>query len=319
MEDSSLEGINELVWADRKGRLQSVIAPAQPGMAEPAISPDGQRVAVTAIVEQSRDIWVYDLERGTRSRLSFEDSTESGPSWYPSSKRIAYTEIRGILDADIVARNADGSGRRQVLVEGTGIGLWGGTIEISPDGKSILYAVDNRGRKMFRVAPVSSDGTVGEGVPLLDSGPSLEGSILDAHISPDGKLLAYMSTQSGQPEVFLTRYPSAEGRWQISTDGGRMPRWARDTGELFYISGSGPSVRALSAVTVQSTPEVVIGSPQQLFRSSLGIANSVGALSFDVSPDGDRFALLRPAVGSDLPPRRMILVQNWYEEFRERR
>lgn len=142
---------------------------------------------------------------------------------------------------------------------------------------------------------------------------------MDARISPDGRLLAYMSTESGQPEVFLTRFPSGRGRWQISSEGGRTPRWARETGELFYISGIGPSVRALSTVSVESEPEVIIGTPVELIDTSSASPGTVGSLGFDVAPDGSRFALLRPATGQDLPPRRMILVQNWYEEFRGRR
>ncbi len=312
VETASLEGVNELIWTDRKGDFLSVIAEAQQGMVGPAISPDGSKLAVSAIVGENRDIWICDLERGTQSRLTFEDLSESAPAWFPDSRRIIYDESIG-MRSRVVERNADGSGERREVLEPRGYGLWMGLSAVAPEGGSLLYGVDDKGRvglRMVRLRP--EGGTDGEGEPIFKG---VEPNTIDARISPDGRLLAYVTDETGRPEVFLTRFPSGEGRWQVSTSGGRMPRWARETGELFFIGGAGPTGRTMMVSRITSSPEVAVGSPETLFVPERAAAVTLGDVGFDVSSDGQRFALLRAGRQSSGPTRRMVLVDNWFEEF----
>ena len=317
MESTAMQGVRELVVTDRSGQVRSVHGEARTGLAEPALSPDGKRVAATLEEGANRDVWILDLERGTSSRLSFEDSDESAPMWDAASQTVVYSEMRG-MSSTIVSRPADGSGDRSVLLEGIGFGMWGGIAMFSPDGRHFLMAVDEGGLKLLRLADIDATGTLSEPRPFFPT--QQEPSIMDARISPDGQFLAYMSTDSGEPEVFLTRFPTGEGLWQISTDGGRQPRWAAESGELFFLSGSGPTTRFMSVVRIDTSSGVSISSPEELFLlsgvdadgSSLGFVGSDG---FDVMPDGQQFVLLRTSSsGGDATPR-MVLVENWREEL----
>jgi dipeptidyl aminopeptidase/acylaminoacyl peptidase len=316
MEVESIEGSTELVWIDRSGRVLGGIAAPMAGLAEPALSPDGRRLAATAWTEGNRDVWIIDLERGSSSRLTFEDSHESVPMWDADTDRIIYSELRG-MSSTIVSRAADGSGDRQELVQGAGYGMWGGLAAYSPDGRHLLFAVDEGGPKYLRLSEVGEDGVVSEPEPFFSSSP--EPSILDARISPNGRLLAYMSTDSGQPEVFLTRFPEGTGRWQISNGGGSQPRWAKGNGELFFIGGSGPTSRMLTSVDLGTGPEIAIGVPEQLFSLSDNFNNSLKSEEgFDVAADGSRFLMVRSSSSGPASTPRMILVQNWREELPDR-
>jgi len=304
------EGEQELVWVDRSGQVLSVLGPPQAGLAEPALSPDGRRLAATARVGSSRDVWLFDLERHAASRLTFEDSDESEPRWTPDSRRLVYGEIRGMAST-IVMREATGSGERQELVAGTGYGMWGAQAMLSPDGRHLLFSVDEGGALHLRIAPIGKDGTVGEARRFFPA-ETAEPDVLEARISPDGRLLAYRGNDSGQPEVYLTRFPTGEGLWQVSSEGGRLPRWAAGTGELFYIAGSGPVTRFLVAVPVESEREVVVGAPERLFAVNRGQASLFRLASgYDVSADGSRFVVVRASGETGPVVSRMILLENW--------
>ena len=316
MEVESIEGSTELVWIDRSGRVLGGIAAPMAGLAEPALSPDGRRLAATAWTDGNRDVWMIDLERGASSRLTFEDSHESVPMWDADTDRIIYSELRG-MSSTIVTRAADGSGDRQELVQGAGYGMWGGLAAYSPDGRHLLFAVDEGGPKYLRLSEVGENGAISEPEPFFSSSP--EPSILDARISPDGRLLAYMSTDSGQPEVFLTRFPEGTGRWQVSNAGGSQPRWAAGSGELFFIGGSGPTSRMLTSVDLGTGPEIAIGVPEQLFSLSDNFNNSLKSEEgFDVAADGSRFVMVRSSSSGVASSPRMILVQNWRQELSDR-
>ncbi len=316
VEIARLVGFNELVWVDRAGTVQEVTGSAQAGLGEPAISPDGRRLAVTSLIDGSRDVTMIDLERGSESRLTFEDSDESAPAWFPSSRQVVYSEIRG-MGSTVVTLNADGSGGREVLVDGIGYGQrgWAGLAQASPDGRHLLYGVDEGGPIHLYVAQLSEDGSVTDGRPFFRGENS--STVLDARISPDGGLVAYMSTDSGEPEVFLTRFPTGEGRWQVSANGGRLPRWSGKTGELFFVAGSGPSSRVMTVVQIKNETGLIIDTPKPLFDLAEVGGEAVGDGGYDVAPDGQRLILVRRGGAAD-QSERMILVQNWFEEFRGR-
>ena len=135
-----------------------------------------------------------------------------------------------------------------------------------------------------------------------------------AKFSPDGRYLAYASDESGRVEVYVRPFPEGSGKWQVSVNGGMHPRWRHDGRKLFYVEES-----TLMAVSVSTEQGFVLGQPERLFESEdLGTRNSYSAPRYDVSADGQRFLTLAPVDDEDAPPPVIRVVQNWYEEFRDR-
>jgi len=313
METTRVDGVNELVWVDRAGRILSILAPGQEGLKRPSLSPDGRRIAITAKGDTQTEVWIVDVARGISSRLTFDASEAVTPVWADGSRRIVYTELDDMAST-IVMRAADGSGGRRELFHG---GAVSESITLfSPDGRELLFGVDDRGATRLRLAPIGDDGTLGEPRTFFATQP--EPNVREARISPDGRLLAYVTADSGQPEVFLTRFPSGEGRWQVSPDSGSAARWAAATGELFFVAGGGPGVRALAVAEVEDRGEVVVGKPSMLFRIGGDDNLQGGDGGFDVVADGSRFVMVRVSSTGRSATRRMILIQNWRGALPER-
>jgi hypothetical protein len=138
--------------------------------------------------------------------------------------------------------------------------------------------------------------------------------VVGGRISPSGSFLAYMSSESGQWEVYLTRYPSCEGRWQVSTVGGQWPRWSAKGDRLFFAQAED-----VMEVEVGGAGAPVLGTPKRLFsRPALGQGPFNFYTSFDVTGDGTRFLITRPA-GQQGPVQGVTVVQDWTAEFAKRR
>jgi hypothetical protein len=295
---SSTQSMRELVWVDRGGRVVAQIGSAQPGLATPALSPDGRRVAYSARIDHNRDIWIRDLQNHTDSRLTFDAVDEIQSAWFPGGRRLAYTELHGLSLNRIASRNADGSGERQELAAGM-------SPAVSQDGRFVLSLIDARGSFHLRYSEVSADGSVGPPRRLFTSDP--EPRIGSSSLAPSGNFLAYDQGQpGGGVEVFLARFPTGEGRWQISRGGGTGPLWARDTGELFFIGGKPGGARSLMASAIRLVPEVVIGTPVKLFEIPDDLSGEV-----DVGPDSKRFLMVRQRKEPGSQGARWVLVQNW--------
>jgi Tol biopolymer transport system component len=282
-----------------------------------ALSPDGRRIAYVAGPPRNGDIWVRDLDRATDTRLTFGDEDELQPAWL-SPARVAYVQMKttsGGVVGRILAISADGSGGPQVVVPELPVGVAENALTLAGDGKRILLIVDERGHGYLRVAELQPDGSLGPGRPVLRIEP--EPAVGAARVSPDGGLLAYVTENpGGQPETFLTRFPSGEGRWQVSPQVARNPRWARDGSELFFLVGA--QRRTLASVKVNAAMEPpLVSNPTNLFDFDLlaGSPSSyLGGGGFDVTGDGQRFLVVRP--GGSGGAKRMVLVQNWLSEFR---
>ena len=298
---------NELVWIDRAGQTAGQIAPPQPGLNSPVLSPDGQRVVFSARVGENTDLWVRDTRRNVQSRLTFDPADEGAPAWLPSGQRLVYAEIR-TGPVRIVASNADGSGGRQELTTGM-------SPTVSPDGRYLVYLVEERGALHIRYSVLDANGAAGPPERLFTT-PSEPNAAGTARLSPDGRFLAYTERQpSGEFEIFVTGFPSGEGRWQISTGGGRTPRWIRETNELVFVSGAAGGPRQMMSVPITFHPSFVTGPPSKLF--DLGEeAAELPTPFFDVTADGQRFVMVRtrPEAG-DRSRSRWVLVQNWLAEF----
>jgi len=197
---------------------------------------------------------------------------------------------------------ADGSGRAELLLATDTAAIpdsW------TPDGKFLVYSQPgpNKNSQLW-VLPAS--GTEGAGKPhLLHDAPFSE---TGAQISPDGRWVAYVSSESGASEVYLQPFPAPGGKIRISTQGGRAPRWSRDGRELFYWAGLGTA--ELVSVEIQTAPIFRAGLPQSLFKLAAGT-------TWDVAPDAKRF-LVEQIPGVEDGGRRLEAVVNWFDELRLR-
>jgi hypothetical protein len=221
------------------------------------------------------------------------------------------------LEGRLVAVNADGSGGQREFAPAAGLGISAVDFGIAPDGKWAVRIIDQRGSGRLRIGPVLADGSLGDLRPFLKLEP--EPDVEEAAISPDGKLLAYVTIDAGQVyNLFLTRFPEGTGRWQVGTEGGRSPRWAGDSGELFFIAGSGTARRTMVSVKVDPRLDPPPGDLARLFELGSGSDLEMSDSNrFDVTADGRRFLFIHPAGRTGTASQRMVLVQNWRAEFGE--
>lgn len=297
----SLSGPHQLVWVDRAGKVLRTIGQPQDRMRRPALSPDGSEVAVTGNENGNDDIWIHDTARGTKRRFTFYAGVDASPSWSPSGDRIAFDSMRSGL-RDLFVKAADGSGEVQPLVTGP---LWQAAPQWSRDGKYLLYATQGRETawdQWYRPLPD------GDPTPLLQTSP-MEA---EAKLSPDGRYVAYQSDESGRFEIYVTAFPSGEGKRLVSTNGGATPKWSPRGDELFYVEGN-----SLMAVDVETQQSFKIGTPRKLFdgeqidtRFSRGVSPK-----YDVAADGQHFVVVQSLGGGRVSGNSVIVVQNWFAEF----
>ncbi len=282
-----------LAWADRDGKiLGRVDEPRLRGLS--AISPDGDRIAATEVSDGKRDIWLYDLKRNTRIRLTNDGGAES-PVWLKDGRSILY-ESRAASAGSIRRVLADGSGRAEDIVPGAG------RPGVSARGDLFFYATRSGDgwRLWYRSL---ADGKEKPALFLDQAFYSI-----DAVPSPDGRFVAYEAWSGpGASEIFLRRFPPSEGVWQVSSNGGTSPRWSSD-GRLFFAQGAD-----ILEVPLTTDPDVRLGAPTRLFRrTSPGGGNVPPA--FDVSPDGKRFLIYEPA--GDMTDERIVVALDWFAELR---
>jgi Tol biopolymer transport system component len=289
--------LSTLVWVDRDGREEPLGTPTRPYF-YPRLSPDGRRVALD-VGGPNRDIYVWDIARRVLERLTTDPAEDAVVRWSPDGSKIAYANSRyGI--PNVFWQPADGSGAPERLRESQ---MLNQPVAFTRDGNMVVAeVVPGRGRGLI-VMTLRPPRQVR---PLLDNASNAE-------LSPDGRWVAYCSTQSGQFEVYVTSFPDARGRWQVSTGGGRQPAWSRDGRELFYRDFSG----ALIAVPITLSPAFTAGPGRKLFAhpAYAGAGSSLSDRTYDVSPDGRRFLMLRM---SDEPRRTLAVVQNWFDELKRR-
>ncbi len=284
----------KLVWVDMAGKVTPVPVPART-YELPRISPDGRYASVT-IREADPDIWVIDLVRNSLTRLTTEGGEDESAVWTPDSTRVTFASIRN-GKRETRWKPADGSGPEEVLFESPRHQHLAGW---SPDGKALLTEDGmTTGWDFFT-------GTIGakEMTPHLQDRFSKSG----AHISPDGRWLAYSSNESGRTEVYVRGFAGQGGRTSISTQGGAEPRWARDGRTLYFRQGD-----QMMAVPVQGAATFTAGAPRVLFEGAFARLGWTQA-NYDVAPDGKGFLMIR---GSSLGlPTSLDVAANWFEELR---
>lgn len=282
------------VWVDRDGRADPILTTPRAYGWRPSISARGSLMAVN-VHGANTSVWVYDFARSTFTPVATGfDNVD--PVWTPDESRLVFTSNRAGT-RNLFWQAADGSDEAEPLFPS---GFWQIPGSFSPDGK-ILAFHQRSPDTGYDIWVLSTQGA-------RTAEPFLQTRFREEFpsFSPNGRFLAYESDESGRREVYIRPFPSSAGKWQVSTDGGEVPRWNPNGREIFYRNGD-----QMMVVDVETEGELELGRPRTLFtrRSFEG--------GYDVATDGHRFVMVDEGDSSSAPTR-LILVQNWAEELRQR-
>jgi serine/threonine protein kinase len=284
--------LSQLVWFDRRGREMGVVG--KPDVyGNVALAPNGESVAVsmTDVASQNTDIWTYDLQRGSARRLTFDLAADQVPIWSPDAARLVFSSNRQYVN-ELYVKNSDGKQEEKPIVHGGGINDFAN--DWSRDGKYILYTRDMD--LWFATLPELKSSRFLKAPSVLRNG----------QFSPDGKWVAYGSNETGKWEIYVTSFPEARGKWQVSTGGGEQPRWRGDGKELFYLSSDGK----MMAAPVRTGANFDAGTPVALFQATPRQPIPIFDLFvYDVSRDGQRFLINTQIKQAETAP--VSVVLNW--------
>src|SRR6266852_5747946 len=304
-----------LVWVSRNGAEQPLPAPAR-AYRNPRLSPDGRQVAVN-VEEQETQVWLYDLSRETLTRLTFGGNSNINPSWTPDGKRIAFQSNKE-GPPNLFWQLADGSGGLERLTTSEYMqspNSWSSDgqllafLEITPTtGYDIwVLRLGNPSASSGQV-PSAGSGQVRKSQPFLRT--QFNESV--PRFSPDGRWLSYISDESGRFEIYVQPYPGPGGKWQISTEGGTEPVWNPNGRELFYRSAD-----KIMAVDIATQPGFAAGKPRMLFEGQY-VPTPATLDNYDISPDGQRFLMIKPSEQAQAALTQINVVLNWFEELKRR-
>ena len=315
-------GGSQLIWYDASGKQGEPVLPESADYYWPALSPDGGKLAVDIEANGLGDIWVIDLARHTKTRITFGPQPSGNAVWWPDGKSIVFAYgVSGASDS-LYRQNADGTGSKEKLLETPGVSLI--PFSVTPDGRYIAYMRrDPKSTTSFDIwaLPIFPDNSSGDNSSSDKSSPSKPGdqkpfpvvatNFLDVTplFSPDGKWLAYANDETGRMEVYIQPFPSGTGRWQVSTGGGTRPTWRKDGKELYFFSTD----QQLMAVDIQQNgASLQLGAPHALFKAS-AVSNSSG--TYTVSADGKKFVMNIVLPQSMSEP--LTLITNWPADLKQ--
>jgi dipeptidyl aminopeptidase/acylaminoacyl peptidase len=333
--NTALDGaVARLDWLDREGKVIESVGgtDAYRGV---ELSPDGSRIGFHRHDNTGGDLWIFDIKRGARTRLTFAPEQDNrSPVWSPDGSRIAFASLRNGswgLYQKFVDSATSGD---ELLVAGKEVlapASW------TPDGRSLIYTQNVERDADLWLLPLTGDRRP---VPFAREPFTEAGGV----VSPDGRWIAYLSDETGSRHVYVRSFPSGDRKHVISTSVAVQPIWRRDGKELFYLdvsgrqvgdsqTGDGRSVATstqqyrIMAVDVKSDGTAFeAGVPKPLFTTVLmsGAGGGNGGFPFstiDVSSDGQRFLVTRPPITSAVAfdaPAAITVVLNWFEEFNRR-
>ena len=282
------------IWVDRQGKAQPLGMPPRP-YRNFSLSPDGRRLAIV-IADPNADLWVQDLERGALTRLT-SGADVRGIEWWDDKRLVFRWRTNPV--AQIFWIPSDGGGQPEPLTRQRFAAA-----SLSPDRQLLAgYRQDPvTGQDLYVLALKGNQPPQ----PFLRTRFTEVGPMF----SPDGRWIAYVSDESGQYEVYVRPYPAADGKWQVSTDGGEEPLWSRDGKELFYRNG-----QKWMAAAVSLKPKFAAEKPKLLFEAPYP---NLGGRSYDVTPDGQRFLVLEPVESEAAPVTHLNVVLNWFEEIKQK-
>ena len=301
-----------IYWMDRVGKFTPIHETAG-DYHNPTFSPDGKRLALEIRDSKRTDIWVYEWERDILTRLTFAGEQNTNPVWTPDGQRITYSSQEKGGAFNLWWIRADGGGNAQRLTKGKnpqGAGTW------LPNGKVLAFSQGNPGTDMD-IMTLSVEGDEksgwkpGEPKPFLNT-PSAE---VEPAFSPDGRWLAYESSESGSYEVYVRPFPGPGGKWQISTGGGVLPKWSRNGKEIFYRTLDSK----IMVVTYTASGDSFHAYKPQLWSPGQFTELGLFTYNFDLHPDGKRIAVLKaPGTGQTAAVNKVNFIFNFFDDLRHR-
>lgn len=295
-----VENGGELIWILPDGSIES-IGDGGEMVSTTLVSPDGTRVAYGGGTgPQDMQMWVRDLERGINTRISSLGGFVIPSGWSPDSREIA------VMNFDPAVRE-EGPHTHFLAADGTGPtrAPYPGLLSSFDEGWTTAALVSDPQRNPVSISAIdlADMSTIGEVAQA-------EGSFLWTSLSPDGTLLLYASGDAGKTQVYCTRFPSGEGRWQISSDGGSRPVWSADGATVYYTDTD----RDLIRVALTSEPAIRFGLPEPVFETTpdISLFNAI-----QPTPDGERFISTRGSAGDEAETGfSLSIIEHWAEEFR---
>jgi serine/threonine-protein kinase len=273
-----------LVWLDLKGKAEPLAAPRR-SYYEPTLSPDGKRVAVTLPGPRNDDIWLLDIQRNTLTRLTFGPAAAISPLWAPDGKHVVYASERDGKPG-LFRKPADGSGSEERLLTASTGTSFPAPESFSPDGKLLIFSQIDPVRQSDIYVLSLDDRKVQPflATPFNESGGAL---------SPDGRWIAYQSTESGPESLYVQAFPGPGGKWQIASTGGN-PHWSRDGKQLFFrgLSDAAGQTNSFAKVDVTTKPSFAASTPQTLFSVPFGGFRPSVRSVFSVAPDSRRILIV---------------------------
>ncbi|NTV42636.1 MAG: protein kinase, partial [Syntrophobacteraceae bacterium] len=296
----------QLVTLNRKGQILSTIAPPLTGVqiGGIALSPDQTRVAFDAFEKGYEDTWLADMDRGTKSRLTFSASRDAEVTWSPDGTRIAFSSEREGL-SDIFVQPIYPGAPTEPLVQG---GVDKFNPDWSRDGRFLAYemATTDTRRDLWYI-PMGPDGEK-PAKPLARQPALFLQTPFDEtmpQISPDSRYLAYMSDISGRWEIYVRPFPNGPGEWQISVRGGKYPRWSAQGDVLFYVEED-----TLMAAKIHVRQGFKVEAPEELFKwKHLGLYFT---RRYDTWADGGRFVAVQETSEGK---RFMNVIEHWHMAY----
>lgn len=287
---------SQLTWMDRTGKQLGQIG--MPSVQyNPALSPDGSRVAVDISDQQANnvDVWLESTAGAGNSRFTFDPSEEVVGVWSRDGKTLAYRTAGGGQQGGLFLKATNGLEQTRIIfpMQGTDDvfpNSW------SPGDTQILVTYESPSGYSLRLVARGGGKSA-----AFQPGP---GNQMNGMISPDGKWVAYASDESGRWEIYVTTFPGAAGKWQVSRGGGTEPRWRGDSKELFYLAPGG----MLTSVPISTTGTFSSGTPVPLFQfHGRPPISSSDVFSYDVTKDGKRFLVNRYVKPDKIEPLTIIL------------
>lgn len=300
-------GARTVVWVDRNGRVEPVPLPAKSYL-HPRLSPDGRRLAIE-VEGANHNLYIYEFDRGVLANIT-TDGVSHWPVWSPDGTELTY-RAGPMTQWKLWKVPADRS-RNPQQVPATGISQ--SADSWSPDGRAIAYTAAAPGvSPSIMIARLDGD----HQAALFAKEKASAGS---PKFSPDGRWLAYCSSESGKPQVYVQAYPGPGPKIQITSDGGTDPVWRRTGGELYYRNGD-----SMMGVAVSTAPMFNASRPQELWKGhySHGMSSSCGppgatSSNYDVTADGRRFLMIKDDDQDRAVSKEIVVVLGWAGELSRR-
>lgn len=297
-QSSMVNATSQFMWVDRTGKEISKVG-AIGNYLDVNLAPDETKFTYVLEGEgNDGDIWIYDLKRNVPTKLTFDSQNETWPIWSPDGKSIFYASNKNGNYA-IYEQNVNGLGEPSLVLKNDSGQL--GPNSFTPDGEKLLFTI-LKGNRDIGILYLKDSNRV-------DMFANSSFTETMPQVSPNGKYVAYLSSESGRYELYVRQLDGRGGKWQISNEGAVFPRWRSDGNELYYYSFSNDLV----AIPVKSEGAFEAGNPTVLFNIMLQSRAGFQIGPYDISNDGQKFLLNSGLNGTSTS--KMIIVLNMSEQI----